>query len=290
MSGLRDHFESVGAESLAAPSDDHLAEPDAVEAEATPTAPEAPVGEGRTIDNVHGEFSRKFGEISKQSQDFQNSIMRRLDDLASRISGRQPETQQPKTKLEDYSVAELQAYMTALPADNPQRAQVEAVITDKIVNEKIDARVQDITGRERLKVTKREAVRVATERYPDLRNESTDFWKQVDQELRYRGDGYAQSNPNAVLDVANEVAQRMGVQAKRNVRTTVRVPDRPANRRDGAAPVQKDEQFAMSEEEANQIAEKLETALGRKFKPEEIKRIRENHASYVGAKNLFVRG
>lgn len=293
MSGLRDHIESVGAESLAATGDDHQIEPE-VQAVETPSVetPEVPTGEGRTIDNVHGEFSRKFIDLRTESQRFQDSVMRRLDDLASKISGReQPEKQQPKTKLEDYSVAELTAYLNGLPADNPQRAQVEGVIADKIVNDKVRDAVRDITGREQAKAAKRESLRVAVERYPDLKDESSPFWQAVDRELRYRGDGYAQSNPNAVLDVANEIASRMGVQAKRNIRTTPRVPDRPgATRRDGAAPVQSDEQFAMSEEDALKIASKLEAALGRKFKPEEIKKIRENHASYKGAQNLFVRG
>lgn len=291
MSGLRDHIESVGAESLAATGDDHQADDAPIVDAPVADTPEPPTGEGRTIDNVHGEFSRKFGDIATRQGRFEDAVMRRLDDLASKISGRQPEQQQPKTKLEDYSVAELTAYLNGLPADNPQRAQVEGVIADKIVNDKVRDAVKDITGREQAKAAKRESLRVAVERYPDLKDETSPFWQAVDRELRYRGDGYAQTNPNAVLDVANEMAQRMGVTAKRNIRTTPRVPDRPgANRRDHAAPVQSDEQFAMSEEDALKIAGKLEAALGRKFKPEEIKKIRENHASYKGAQNLFVRG
>lgn len=290
MSGLRDHIESVGAESLAATGDDHQIESE-VTAEAEAPVVETPTGEGRTIDNVHGEFSRKFGDVVSNQKRFEDSVMRRLDDLASKISGRQPEQQQPKTKLEDYSVAELTAYLNGLPADNPQRSQVEGVIADKIVNEKVEKQVRDITGREQLKATKREAIRVATERYPDLKDEQSPFWIAVDRELRYRGDGYAQSNPNAVLDVANEIASRMGVPAKRNIRTTLRTPDsRPANRRDNGAPVLSDEAHLMPEEEAVKIASKLEAALGRKFTPAEIKKIRENHASYKGAQNLFVRG
>lgn len=287
MSGLRDHLESVSADSLAATGDDHLIETETPVEKPAPDAPaaptEKPAGEGRTIDNVHGELSRK------QVQ-FEQRVMERLDRFSERITSRQPETQQPKTKVEDYSVAELSAYLNGLPADNPQRSQIESVIADKIVNEKVEKQVRDITGRQQLKVARQDAIKVAIERYPELRNEASEFWVQVDKELRFRGDSYATSNPSAVLDVANEVAQRMGIQAKRNIRTVARVPDRPANRRDGAAPVQGDEQYLMSEEQALKIAGKLEAALGRKYTPEEIKKIRENHASYKSAQNLFVRG
>jgi hypothetical protein len=284
MSGLKDQFESVGAESLAATGDDHLIEPETPQVDSQEATADDQAGKGRTIDNVYGELSRKHERLEKTVTERLDRLFARLDSAPSR-----PETQQPKT-LEDYSVDELTTHLNSLPPDSPQRPQVESAIAHRIVNDKVKTAVAEATGRERMNQSKREAIRVAKERYPDLGKEGSPFWNAVDRELRYRGEAFAQGNPNAVLDVANEVAARMGVSAQRNARTTVRVPERPANRRDGAAPVQGDEQFVMTEQEANGIATRLEAALGRKFTQDEITKIRSDHASYHGAKNLFVRG
>ena len=292
MSGLKDQFKSVSPESLAElgqepdPQDD-IIDDVKLEDEDSPNGEINDPGEtddddpskGRTIDNVYGELSRK-------QEKFQSDMMSQMGNLVRDVTEKlnsPPAGQQGPRTVDDYSIAELTAYRDGLPAEDQQRPNLDSLIADKIVNEKVRQQVQEITGYDRLEAERGRAILQATERYPDLADEGSAFWGKVDSKIRSMSADYVNSNPRVVLDVANEVAIAEGVSPNRE-RTLVRVPGKPsANRADGSRPAPKDEtKLKMTKDEAMKIAKKLENALGRKFTDEDIQRIREDHMDYDG--------
>jgi hypothetical protein len=242
--------------------------------------------EGRTIDNVYGELSRK-------QEVFQEKMMAKMGNILSTVTealAAKPAGSQAQRTLEDYSVEELTAYRNNLPEDDPNRAGLDHTIADKIVDEKVRKQVQAITGRDRAESQRETAVTQAVERYPDLADEDSDFYQQVDAKIRKLDQSYVNANPRVVMDIANEVAIADGVKPTA-LRQTLRVPGKPnANRRDGGAPAPGTKvELKMSDQEARKIAKRLEGAMGRKFSDKEIQKIREDHQSYDENRNLFTR-
>lgn len=303
MPGLKDQLKSVSPESLAGlgsendPQDEivdeevETEETEEVETEETETEEEE--SEGRTIDNVYGELTRKQEKAEEMQQKFNQSMLSQMGNLVENVTERlaaQPAGQQGPKTVEDYSVAELTAHRDSLPAEDPNRTQLDSVIADKIVNEKVRAQVQEITGMDRMQAQREAAALEAVERYPELADETSQFYRKVDQRIRSLDSAYVNANPRVAMDVANEVAIAQGV-SPTQPRTRMVVPGKPnATRRDGGAPVPKAEsKLKMSEAEAMKIAKSLEGALGRKFTKKEILEIRENHKSYDDNRGLFTR-
>jgi hypothetical protein len=249
----------------------------------------------RTPENVYRETVRKLEKYETDNRKFQQDVFAQLQDINTKILEKlgdvaKAPAAQAKT-IDDYSVAELTAHRDSLPENDPQRAQLDMVIADKIVNEKVDKRVAEATSQQRIENIRTEAIKEATQRYPDLAVNGSEFHRKVDARIRGMDEHYVRNNPRIVLDIANDVAIEEGIMAVSG-RRTVRSPDKPgANKRDSAAPAPKEEkpELPMSEAEAQKIAKKLEKAMGRKFTKEEIQRIRENHSSYHQDRHLFTR-
>lgn len=306
MSGLKDQFGGVDPKSLIGQEtedgvleetdeDLELEEGDSPDGEKAKDSEKAEDDDskGRTIDNVYGELSRKQEKADENQRQFQENLMTQMGNLVREVTdklGTQVAGSQAQRTLEDYSVAELTAFRDKLPAEDPQRAQMDSLIADKIVNEKVHQQVQAITGRDRVQAQRERTVEQAVERYPDLADENSSFYQKVDARIRKLDPNYVDENPRVVMDVANEVAIAEGVSPTR-ARQTLRVPGKlSASRREGAAPAPKEkEELSMTTEEATRIAHKLEGALGKKFTKEQIQEIRKNHQSYSDNSSMFTR-
>jgi hypothetical protein len=248
----------------------------------------------RTPENVYRETARKLDKYKDDNQAFQQKLLAQQQEffagILDKINTTQAPADKPKASIEDYSVAELTAYRDGLEADNPQRGQLDTLIADKIVNEKVERKVSEFTGKQRNEDMRTKAVEEAVQRYPDLAVKGSDFRRKVDARIQQMDNNYVKSNYRVVLDVANDVAANEGIAAQ-TARKVIRPPDRPgANKRDSAKPVPKEkEELPMSEAEANKIAKSMKKALGRDFTKEEILEIRKNHADYHAHKHLYTR-
>ncbi len=276
MAGLKDHTDGVDLGSppeLSDMSDDdsdfveEVVEEVAAEADAESDAPEAKP-EDREY-NLQREFARK------QDQ-FENRVMDRLDQMSTQTI-QQPVNQGAKT-VDDYSVSDLEAYRDGMEADDARRGKLDGLIQEKVIASQIATQVADITGRQAFKTAKTEAVQKMHQRYPDLKDDSTDFYRQVDQEVRVRGEAHVNSNPNALLDIANEVYIRMGSNRQSVNRNLI--PGRPASKRDSQPAPSTKPEFTWTREDARKNSKGLEEAMGRPFTDEELDRIVENHQSY----------
>ena len=306
MAGLKDQFGSVDPKSLIGQDnaddilddtvdDDSLKDADSPDGDSDKLDDKDVDDEpkGRTIDNVYGELSRKQEKTDENQRKFQENLMTQMGNLVrevtEKLSTPAAGTQAQKT-LEDYSVAELTTYRDNLPAEDPQRAQMDSLIADKIVNQKVQEQVHKITGMDRMQVQRERVAVQAVDRYPDLADENSSFYQKVDARIRSLDPSYVDGNPRVAMDVANEVAIAEGISPTR-ARQTLRVPGKPsATRREGAAPApQAKDELSMTTEEATRIAKKLEGALGKKFTKEQIEDIRKNHQSYHDNRSLFTR-
>lgn len=294
MTGLRDQFEGVNRDSLAGQGKDNdsleevtkeeLESAESTELETDKGESEGDDSEGRTIENVYGELSRKQEKADERQQAFQEQMINQMGQLVRDVTASRndpPAGQQGPKAIGDYSVIELQAIQKDMAADDPQRAQIDALISDKVVDDKVRRQVQEITGQERTQAQREVVVLQAVERYPDLDNENSSFYQKVDQKIRALDPNYVARNPRAIMDVANEVAIAEGINPKQ-ARTIMRVPGRSgATKADGGRPAPKDEvESTMSEAEAIRIGKRLKGALGRDFTKEQIKTIREDHSDY----------
>jgi len=228
--------------------------------EATPSALEqnleesaAEESKGRTVDNVYGEFSRKFGEIS-------NTIAR-LTGMVEAMNQSKPEPapqQNQPQRPEDMSSAQLESLRPNVPEEN--LPQLENLIMQAKTREMLDSKLDEFTRNLEVKTTKQDANTQARQLYPELNDKTSDFYQKVDARLQELGPAYAHGNPRAVLDIANEVALREG-----KTPVTSRAPGRLA--KPNSAPADKprgkgsEKPLPISKEEAAQIAEKMSHAM-----------------------------
>jgi hypothetical protein len=110
-------------------------------------------------------------------------------------------------EIQDMTVAELKNLMATLDDDNStpeQRAGLQEYIMDRIVDEKLDARMERLQTH----TTAKELDTIAKKRWPQLTDPESDFYKKVEAEVEARGD--IDTNPRALLDAANAVGLQMG--------------------------------------------------------------------------------
>lgn len=219
-------------------------------------------GEGRTLDNVRGEFARKFGETDAKL----DAVLGRIDAMQADIAGRnQPSPDKPAgtpggNPLDSYSIDQLQAAVVNDQVDDATKQSITAYLPVRAARDEAtrigkENRQSDVMVREQEK-----ANQTAVDRYPDLADPATPMHKEVNRILLARGS--QPTNPNAVLDAANEAASRLGV----NVTEATRRPRVPGKPLGGAAPVgdvNGEEYEGMSDEEIAEIAPGLQHLLGR---------------------------
>jgi hypothetical protein len=293
MAGLEEQMEGVSRESL----------PEKEEVETTveekPTESEAQAkdeegktkDEGRTPENIYRETTRKLDKFRDDQQQFQRDVLNQITGMAEKIATNSTAPAAPAVKtLEDYSVAELSTIRNGLEKEDPRIAEIDTLIARRYVSDEVDSRVSAVTARQEVEHERKRAGELAQERFPDLNDETSEFYQKVDRKLRQMSPTLKENNPRIVLDTANEVAISEGVTAKTT--RTLRSPDRPgANQRDNAKPAPKTkEEYIMPLEEAKRIAGKLKDAMGREFTDKEIDNIRKGHNDYHENRGMFTTG
>lgn len=172
----------------------------------------------RDAKNVIAEVTRKVG---KQLGDQMQGM---FDDLASKLGQPAQAPAKPaapaaapvpgaQIPISDYSTTDLNAALQ-LPTLTPQGRQViQQELSKRQLDETVD---QKLEARDRQRLVQQEAQSAAQQAvnvYPALANEESAFYKQVDAELGKRRAQFGE-HPGDVFDVANRVAQQMGVEAR----------------------------------------------------------------------------
>lgn len=297
MAGLEDHLD--GVESVS-PTDEDLdnlpLEPndDDTEDLSADSGDGAGGGgdeeKGRTPENVYREVSRKLEKQEEKNQAFQERMMGLMERMSENLA-KPAETAEPDNAngdaLSKYSVAQLKDMRAQVPDE--KREAYDEYIVERMVQDKIETGMSAAEQVRNANDTRKQVAQKAVDLFPDLLDKSTDFAAAVDKELRYRGKGYAENNPHALLDVASTIATRMGI-GRRSTPPNPRTPTGGHATRRNAAPKggSKNDELTLSRERAGELASSLQGALpkGKKF---DIEKIRKNSQEYSDNADLFIR-
>jgi hypothetical protein len=241
--------------------------------------------DGRDLNKLHREFSRKQEKFQREMTEKFSQAMSELTLALKATSQPSKPEQQDGNSLDNLSVKQLKDMRSQVPEE--QKDAFSDYLTERIISEQVNQRTQQATKIQTFESSRTRANQMALDRYPQLKERGSEFRDAVAAELQIRGGkSYAESNPSSLLDVANEIASNMGVQAKATIRTRRPSPNLP-NARKGARPVKVTETETMSDEQAMDIKTRLEGSIpGVKF---DIKKIKERHKLYRDNQDLFVK-
>ena len=279
MSQFGDEFDDVLAESSTATDD----LPELEEDEDGVAADDADDGDdssddkqGRTLDNVYRETSRKLEKQNARVEQLVGIVEQLRTDLRT---ARQPEPATAPT-LEKLSIPELEGMLNSDRITEAEKPVLQKYIQERQVSTLVEEKLNDQMRRQDDKQRRRNAAEQALRKYPQLRNTSSEFARRVDQELTARGAQYKVSNPFAVLDVANSIAAEMGMPVNRSKR----VPEQlGTSRNSGGKQASEDDnlkQHMPSMEEVKRLAKKYG------LKPDtDLKKLQRRVAEYVANKD-----
>jgi hypothetical protein len=290
MSRLDEASRSVPAGS--SPDDaDYQTNDDALEANASAAGDaddggDEPGGEGgRTIDNVRGELLRK---MEKQNQMLMDELRALRQQQEARRDYGVPAQTQPQT-LDDLSIEQLENMRANVPDE--QKAAFEAYLSDRKIDEKVNEKVKAVTSKQTFAQREAEANQMAFDRWPALRDKSSELYRMTDSILTSMGKE-ADKNPRAILDAANEAGLELGLTPSGSgaIRRRHREPGNSTVSGRSTRPTQtqeKAEEPELSQSEINRLAQAMP---GKKFTKEQMKRIAERTKLYKESINTRVRG
>jgi len=242
-------------------------------------------GDGRTIDNVYRELSRK-------QEEFQNRMLEQQNKLIEALNRKPEPAPEKKTgnSLDDMSVSELETARATIAEQNPEQlAGFDAYVNQRRVDEQVNSRMSQWESRQQTEQLRGKAQQDALRRYPELATRGSEFYNAVNSRLNELGDSYVSVNPRAVLDAANDVAAEMGM-APRQAGKAAQMRGRVANK-GNANPQAKTEEKkeGMSEAEMAAISKRLSGAMpkGKEF---DAKAIREREKFYRDNQQYYTRG
>jgi hypothetical protein len=241
----------------------------------------------RNVENVRGELLRKmkkeFDELKAQISTLgaENKTLR--EQLAS-PSQAPKGAQSPKT-FDDMSVAELMQVKDQIP-EKDKEAFNEYLIQRRI-DEQVDRKLGKFESQNTFKEQEDRYTKQAFDRWPELRNKSSEFYGITDRILSEMGPA-ADKNPRAVLDAANEAGLDLGLAPSTGYSRSPRNPGK-------VAPGRTTKGVAAREPEPTEqdaaIAKRLANAMpGKKFSEKQLKRIAKRSKQYKDQINTHVRG
>lgn len=247
--------------------------------EPTEKSGEKPDDPSRGMDELRGELLRKQ---EKGFKEMQREFRTMAQDLASALK---PQPQRNPNDPSTFTVPELKGLRAQV--SDEQRTELEDLITKRVLQDALDQQAEELTQNHERKAAHEKAGQIAVDRYPELEDEDSEFAQKVETKLAQLGETYVKANPNAVLDVANEVAILSG--AKPTVRRAVQNVTQPA-RKKNSAPVENETDSGipeLSDEDYAEIEKKLKHAMpDKKFDKEKIKK---EYQGYAGSIDYFIR-
>lgn len=243
---------------------------------------------GRTVDQVHKEFDRKFRELRDEFR----AQFADLKGTLGAASGSSPQqAASVPTDLNSMSSAQLEALRPHIPQD--KLPAFEELVRVRREDERVDARFDARIAQRDIASRRRAANEEAYSAFPELHNESGKLYRMVNRVLDEYGDEVTTKNPFAVRDAAYEAARRLGITPKSGMSHSSRTSDSGHRSGSRTAPADggEDEESFLSVEESERIARNLANALpgGKGFTPEMLARIRANAGLYGKNRDLFIR-
>lgn len=236
---------------------------------------------GRTLDNVRGEFNRKFNDFRDELAELKG-MLRSFADANTR--GSSNNNKGTARTLEQLSASELEALGPQVPEEN--KAAYDQLLASKRQDEQISIRIEERLAQERFAQQRVEANTEAYQRFPELHNRSSRMYQETNRVLNEMGAALSSNDPKVLLHAASVAAANLGLSSNRRFDRASHVPGNTAPSRDSDAGTED----AMSQEDAAKIAKQLGAAMpGGKFSPEQLERIRERAKEYRENKHLFIK-
>ena len=240
---------------------------------------------GRTVDNVHGELTRKMQQEREYFTGRITSLEGKIDQLlTSNVSKPAAGAATPNT-LDDMSIADLKRARAQVPDE--QRAAFDEYLDDRRIQDAVDSKVRTANNRQSFVSDESTANTAAMSRWPDLRDPTSTIYAKTNQILQSMGDR-AESNPRAVLEASNEAGLQLGLAPRGVVET--RVPGvRHTGPGSGTTPAPSTDP-AVSDTRIAEVAQGLAHAFTNgKISDEAMARIKENTALYKANIDKFTR-
>lgn len=262
--------------------------PEAAGDEAVGDEPEGEGKEGRSLENVRGEFQRKYEKMERDNAALLAELRSLRESLANTPSTPKPAPSEAKT-LDDLSVAELEQMLPNVPDE--QKAAFQAYVNERRVDEKVEAKLGKFQQTQAFQQAEAKANEQAFSRWPQLHDKTSDFYAATNRILDSMGPS-ADSNPQAVLHAANEAGLELGLQPQMfRPQVTRREPGQVQGGRTTRPTPTKDDTVDLNSEEHQAIQRRLSNAMpGRKFTKEQLARIAKRTKQYKDNIDLFTRG
>lgn len=292
MSRLDEAAKRVPADS--SPADDEVLEPaDDLNIDANPAGDagdsddEQGEGKERTAENVRREVLRKMEKSNKEMMDELKALRAENARMSQQFGtpAPTPASNAPKT-FDDMSVQELINIQGQVP--EAEQAAFAAYLSERKIDAKVDEKLNKFQSQTKYQTDESRFNEQAFDRWPQLRQKSSEFYGIADRILSEMGTR-ADQNPRAVLDAANEAGLELGLAPATALRRDTRrspgkvAPGRSTKGTDAPTPAQTEADKA--------IASRLQNAMpGRKFTEKQLKRIAKRSKLYQEQINSHLRG
>lgn len=243
--------------------------------QADPGEPKEP----RTPDNVRGELMRKR-DADNAAIDVRLSRMEgMLQNIASQPAP-PPTSSAPPSDINQMTSTQLEGLRPQVPED--RRGELDVLIQQRKIDESIATGIDQRLSAHQRQTLRDESNTLAHGRWPELRDQGSQFYRVTNNVLNERDAG-VNSDPQVLLDAANEAGARLGLKPTSHALTPIGFDVPHGTQPPGAAP-----KSGMSQEKARAIAKRLQGALphGKKF---DLERVTERHGEYVDHQGLFIR-
>lgn len=266
--------------------------------------------DGRSVENIYGEFSRKNKQLQEQISGLAESVQKLTEAFTKQNSdetraqrfqqGYSPAApsapravpQHAAADLSGYSDEQLQQALASGQLSAYQRQLVEQALQERKFDQRLESRLKEREKQSEVSRLRMEAEEAALTAFPALQNKNSEFARRVEAELAQQRAKYGEF-PTDKFDVANRIARVMGIEVSRIV--TPGYIGRPESQ--GAEPDEGPE--GQSDEEIRDIASNLRYALPIRLNPEtgkmerkkfNLKRIKERSKEYEQGKRMFQQG
>lgn len=253
------------------------ADPPAAEPENDPKPKKKPdkgddKGDERTLDNIHGEFARKFKEQEAKIDGMFAQINNKMGQLtqSSQSSSVTPDNADVND-LATYSVTQLENLKRTTDWGQVNEADKDAfedILIKRRVNEALNSKLAVFTEQTQLDGDRKRFGQIAVDRFPELSDPTSEIAREVNAMIVATPKSQIESNPRIVLDFANDVAITKGVKPQRRRHVSGNLaPTR-------SAPTEETPESLRSDAEHDAIAARLSPALprGKKFDRDRIRK------------------
>ncbi|HUW33541.1 MAG TPA: hypothetical protein VM223_18180 [Planctomycetota bacterium] len=286
---LRDQLKGVQLDPPPAIEDDltndEVIEDDADPAEDTGGDDDKKTDEDRPPTNWYREMARKQEAFQEKMQrEFLEAQERMMENFRS-TPVKPPENN--GDPLAQRTIAELKQLRADVPEG--QKQAYEEYLVERIAQDVAQKSIDEFKSAYTAVSSREQAVKDAVNRFPDLANPASDFAKAANAKLQKLGKGYIDSNPRAVLDVANEVALETGTSFRGpNPARRTNPPGKPASGNQSPATSQPDgKEDKARKARLKAIGKKLERANG--GKPFDMARIEATNKAHRENIDIFLR-